>query len=139
MTTSSTTLMSIDEFNKLVKEMIKEAIHEEMVSELERLRLKELGPPPVPPEALKQSNKDFATKYKEKVGDNVMVPGTNMNLNQFLIATSKETNFKKKRDMITQAADILMSLNMEESVNLQEVKKSLKETVKKAIEVLKKK
>jgi hypothetical protein len=39
----ATTLYSVDSFHQMVREMIREAIKEQMVNELERLHLKELG------------------------------------------------------------------------------------------------
>lgn len=108
--------------------MVKEAIREEMVQELDRLRLKELGgTPPPPPAAAFQTRSgsksgskpgtpppvptDAVVKPGMKVGDNVKVPGTTMNLNQFLQAATKEQDINKKKQMIAQASEILTTLN----------------------------
>jgi hypothetical protein len=95
--------------------MIKEAIQEEMINELDRLNLKELGGvqgsegTQTSQATTGTSGTAQAQQAKGTMGtkpgnddpaNNVMVPGTNMSINQGLTAASKEMNFKKKSELI---------------------------------------
>jgi hypothetical protein len=116
----ATTLYSIDSFHNLVREMIQEAIRDHMVNELERLHLKELGGVTgsqetdfsEPTTGTSGTTQTSGTKSgiqtqpgNKDVANNVMVPGSNMNINQGLQAAAKDPNFKKKADLVRKIAD----------------------------------
>ncbi len=111
----STTLCTIEEFHQMVREMINEAVKEQMVNELERLHLKELGGVmgtqetgfSEPTTGTSGTTETSGTKSgvqtqpgNKDVANSVMVPGSNMNINQGLQAAAKDPNFKKKADLI---------------------------------------
>jgi hypothetical protein len=108
-------LYSVEAFHEMVRGFVKEAIHDHMINELERLNLKELGgvagtsPTSTSSETTGTSGTSTTSGTKSGVGttpgnndpaNSVMVPGTNMNLNAGLAAASKEKNFKKKAELI---------------------------------------
>jgi hypothetical protein len=121
----ATSLYSIEEFQRLVRSLIKESIHEEMVTELDRLNLKELGG--VEGTQGSQSSQTStgtsgttgtmgakgtmsAQSGNNDPANNVMVPGTNMSVNQGLQAAAKEQNFKKKADLINKISGQLSGM-----------------------------
>lgn len=139
-------ICTIKEFHEIIREMVQKAIKEEMMNEFQGLRT-EAMPPPIPTQAnatvqkqvgsapqnvqsqqvqqQQQKNNDLNAQNKTspnpnmKIGDNVLIPGTSMNLNKFLQAASSEQNFQKKKDMLAQASQVLTTLNtMEEKKNL---------------------
>lgn len=120
----ATKLYSIESFHKMVRTLVREAIHEEMITELTATGAPLTPPastpttpgqPPPVPAAAKTGTKPPGGPPMQ-AGDNVTIPGTNMNLNQFLAAASKEQNLTKKKEMLAQASTVLTTLNtMEES------------------------
>lgn len=120
----TTKLYSIESFHKMVRGLVREAIHSEMMTELTATGAPLTPPPAAPttpgqpppvPAAAKTGTKPPGGPAMQP-GDNVTIPGTNMNLNQFLAAASKEQNFAKKKEMLAQASTVLTTLNtMEES------------------------
>lgn len=122
----TTSLYSVDSFHKLVREMVQESIKEEMLSELKRLNLKELGgvigtqDSSTTQASTGTSGETETTGTKSGVGpqpgnndpaNNVMVPGTNLSLNAGLQAASKEQNFKRKAQLIKKIADQLSGMS----------------------------
>lgn len=89
---------TITEFHALVKRLIKECLKEEMMSELDRLNLKEQEP---------------VMAGNVKLGDTMMIPGTNITLNQFLQNASSEPDMNKKKQMIMQASQLMAALKTE--------------------------
>lgn len=115
----ATMFCSIEAFHDMVREMIQEAVKEQMVKELDRLHLKELGGVQGTEEtgfsqssigtsgttATSGTKPGIQTQSGNgDVANNVMVQGTNMNVNQGLQAAAKDPNFKKKADMINKIA-----------------------------------
>jgi hypothetical protein len=105
-------LLSPEAFHKMVKEMIQEAIKEEMLKEFKTLEEATAGTISSSPSisTVSTSSSTGTTGTKPSVGskpgnddpaNNVMIPGTNMNINQALQAAAKEPNFKKKADLTT--------------------------------------
>lgn len=116
----SATFYTIDSFHQLVREMIQEAVKEQMLGELKRLHLKELGgvigsqesDGSQPTTGTSGTTEASGTKSgiqtqpgNNDVSNNVLVPGTNMNINQGLQAAAKDPNFKKKADMVKKISD----------------------------------
>ncbi len=107
----ATEYMSIEVFEGLVREYIREAVEEEMLKDFSRLTEVTQGTlsstPSTPTTGTSGATATLGTKptigSNPGNGDpanNVMVPGTNMNINQGLQASAKETNFKKKGDLV---------------------------------------
>lgn len=111
---------TVSEFRSLVLEMINEEVKKHMVNELERLHLKELGGVIGTQETGPTSSTTGASGTSSTTntmgtrgtnpgnGDaanNVMVPGTSMNVNQGLAAASKDPNFKRKAELIKKISD----------------------------------
>jgi hypothetical protein len=106
------TLYSVEAFQKMVREMIQEAVKEQMLKELDRLRLKELGGTQGTEFSQGTTGTSSSTgtsgtkpgiKTQSGNGDpanNIMVPGTSMNLNQGLAGAAKENNFRKKAELV---------------------------------------
>jgi hypothetical protein len=105
-------LLSPEAFHKMVKEMIQEAVKEEMLKEFKALEEATAGTISSSPSisTVGTSSSTGTTGTKPSVGskpgnddpaNNVMIPGTNMNINQALQAAAKEPNFKKKADLTT--------------------------------------
>lgn len=104
--------MSIELFEKLVREYIREAVQEEMLKDFARLEEGTMGTLSADPSSstIGTSGTTGTTGTKSGVGtkpgnadpaNNVMVPGTNMSINQGLQAAAKEPNFKKKADLLS--------------------------------------
>jgi hypothetical protein len=104
-------LMSMEAFHELVMEYIREAVNEEMLKEFNQLEEMIQGTSPSQPSVgtigSSGSAGTLSTKSTKPTNsgnndpaNNVLVPGTNMNINQGLQAASKETNFKKKADLV---------------------------------------
>lgn len=101
----------------MVQEMIQEAVKEQMIKELDRLRLKELGGAQETEfsqgtAGTSSSTGTTGTKpgIKTQAGNadpanNVMLPGTSMNVNQGLSSAAKEPNFQKKAKLIQKISD----------------------------------
>lgn len=119
------TLRSIQEFENLVREMIHEAVREHMLRELKRLKLKELGgvmgsqstDSSVSTVDTSGTGTTSGTKpgirtqtSGENPASNIMVPGTNMNVDQALKKAGAETNFKRKADLIKKISDQIAGL-----------------------------
>lgn len=109
-------LLSLEAFSKMVKEMIREAIKEEMLKEFKALEEAAAGTISSSPSisTVGTSSSTGTTGTKSSVGskpgnddpsNNVMIPGTNMNINQALQAAAKEPNFKKKADLTTKISN----------------------------------
>jgi len=105
-------LLSLEAFHKMVKEMIREAIKEEMLKEFKAMEEATAGTISSSPSisTVSTSSSTGTTGTKPSVGskpgnddpaNNVMIPGTNLNINQALQAAAKEPDFKKKADLTT--------------------------------------
>lgn len=105
-------LLSPEAFHKMVKEMIQEAIKEEMLKEFKAMEEATAGTISSSPSisTVGTSSSTGTTGTKPSVGskpgnddpaNNVMIPGTNLNINQALQAAAKEPDFKKKADLTT--------------------------------------
>jgi hypothetical protein len=109
------TLCTIESFQEMVREMIQEAVKEQMVKELDRLHLKELGGVIGTQEAGASQSTTGTSGTTETSGtksgiqtqpgnkdpaNNVFVPGSNMNVNQGLQAAAKDPNFKRKAELV---------------------------------------
>ncbi len=103
--------MSVEAFEGLVKEYIREAVKEEMLKDFSRLVEATQGTLSSTPSTSTTGTSGTSATLGTKgtIGsnpgngdpaNNVMVPGTNMNINQGLQAASKETNFKKKAELV---------------------------------------
>lgn len=103
--------MSIEAFEGLVREYIREAVKEEMLKDFSRLAEGTQGTLSSTPSTSTTGTSGTAATLgtKSTIGsnpgnddpaNNVMVPGTNMNINQGLQAAAKETNFKKKAELV---------------------------------------
>lgn len=106
--------MTIPEFKEMVKALIKEAVEEEMMQELDRLRLEADDPESLA--GAYQANLDPKTGKTPpnipgvkptKTGDNIMVPGTKMNVNQAMMQASKEQNIQKKAQLMAQVNSVM--------------------------------
>lgn len=112
---NSSTFYTTESFHNLVRELIQEAVRDHMVNELERLHLKELGGVTgtqgtdfsEPTSGTSGTSETSGTKSgiqtqpgNKDVANNVMVPGSNMNINQGLQAAAKDPNFKKKAELV---------------------------------------
>jgi len=99
----------------MVREMVKEAVHKHMVNELDRLNLKELGgvigtqgtsstQSTTGTSGTAETTNTTGTKPSQPgnkdIANNVLVPGSNLNINQGLQMAAKDPNFKKKADLI---------------------------------------
>ena len=121
----SAKLYSIDAFQQMVRGMVQETIHEQMIKELDRLNLKELGgvsgtsltgtsdattgtSGTTPATGTKSGIQ--TTPGNDDPANSVLVPGTNLPLNQGLVAASKEMNFKKKAELIKKISDQLTAM-----------------------------
>jgi hypothetical protein len=104
-------IMSIEAFEQLVREYIQEAVREEMLKDLARMQEGTAGTLSTTSSTSTTgtSGTTATTGTKSSIGsnpgnadpaNNVMVPGTNMNINQGLQAAAKETNFKKKAELV---------------------------------------
>jgi hypothetical protein len=104
-------IMSIEAFEQLVREYIQEAVREEMLKDLARVQEGTAGTLSTTSSTSTTgtSGTTATTGTKSSIGsnpgnadpaNNVMVPGTNMNINQGLQAAAKETNFKKKAELV---------------------------------------
>ena len=122
----ATKLMSIDGFHKLVREFVQDSIKEQMLNELKRLNLKELGGAVGTQDAdTSQSTTGTSGATQEtgaksgiasQAGNNdpansVMVPGTNMNINAGLQVAAKEQNFKRKAALINKISQQLSGMS----------------------------
>lgn len=114
-------LLSPEAFHKMVKEMIQEAVKEEMLKEFKALEEATAGTISSSPSisTVDTSSSTGTTGTKPFVGskpgnddpaNNVMVPGTNMNINQVLQAAAKEPNFKKKADLTTKITNQIVGM-----------------------------
>lgn len=121
----ATKLYSIEAFHHMVRGMVQETIKEQMIKELDRLNLKELGgvegtsltgtsdattgtSGTTPSTGTKSGIQ--TTPGNDDPANSVLVPGTNMPLNQGLVAASKEMNFKKKAQLIQKISDQLTAM-----------------------------
>lgn len=120
-----TTVYTIKTFERLVREMINDAVKEHMIKELDRLRLKELGGVKTtkgtdftePTTASSGTTNTSGTKPGIKtqpsnndVAGNIMIPGSNMNINQGLVAAAKDPNMRKKASLIKKISDQVAQL-----------------------------
>jgi hypothetical protein len=140
----ATTLYSVDSFHQMVREMIREAIKEQMVNELERLHLKELGGVigtqetefSEPTTGTSGTAETSGTKSgiqtqpgNKDVANNVLVPGSNMNINQGLQAAAKDPNFKKKAALVQKISDQIAGMKgvviKEGKINVHDVWKTM--------------
>lgn len=116
---------SIDAFHGMVRQMVKEAIHEHMIQELDRLNLKELGGVTSTSgtdatdtttgtsgtaSALGTNGTKQTNPGNDDPANSILVPGTNLPLNAGLAAASKEKNFKKKAELIKKISDQLTAM-----------------------------
>jgi hypothetical protein len=116
---------SIDAFHDMVRGYVKEAIQANMLQELHRLHLKELGGvegtegtnPTQGTTGTSSASETTGTKSGIKTqsgnndpANNVMIPGTNLSVNAGLQTASKETNFKKKADLINKISSQLSAM-----------------------------
>lgn len=116
---------TINEFRSLVIEMINEEVKNHMVNELERLHLKELGGvigtqetdatnPTSGTTGTSNTSGGMGTRGTNAgngdAANNVMVPGTSMNVNQGLAAASKDPNFKRKANLIKKISDQIQGM-----------------------------
>lgn len=101
------------EFQELVLEMIKQEIREQMVSEMTSTSTSSTYSTSSSLTGTKPSLNGNKQNPNKAGAENIMVPNTTMNLNQFLTATSKEKNFDKQKKMIAQASDLAMQLKEE--------------------------
>jgi len=118
----------------MVRELIQESVHEEMVKELGLNEAAGGTLSSTPSIATVGSSSSTGTSgTKSGVGttpgnddpaNSVMVPGTNMNLNAGLQAAAKETNFKKKADLINKISDQLTGMK---GVVVKEVEEAIDE------------
>lgn len=113
--------MSMEAFEKLVMEYIREAVREEMLKDLSKLSEVTQGTlsTGTSTTSIGTSGTTGTTGTKSGVGtkpgnddpaNNVMVPGTNMNINQGLQAAAKETNFKKKADLLNKMSSQIQGM-----------------------------
>lgn len=126
----TTKYVSVQEFQKMVRELIQESVHEEMVKELglnEAAGGTLSSTPSIATVGTSSSTGTSGTKSgvgttpgNDDPANNVMVPGTNMNVNQGLQAAAKETNFKKKAELaakITAQIDGMKGVVMKENAS----------------------
>lgn len=100
--------VTMEEFSSLVKKIIQEEVHAIMVAEMNEATF---GSAPsgttTGTVGTSGTSGGFGTKTStgsnpgnDDPANNVMIQGTNLNINTGLAAASKETNFKKKADLI---------------------------------------
>jgi len=109
--------LSPEAFRKMVLEMIDEAVKEEMLKEFKSLKKEGTAgtissSPSIATIGTSSSTGTIGTKPSvgskpgnDDPANNVMIPGTNMNINQALQAAAKETNFRKKAELAAKIAN----------------------------------
>lgn len=113
--------MSISEFQKEVQAQIKEAVRECMLEDFRKLDEAVGGTVSSTPSIATVSTSTStnstgtqgtksSTPGNDDPANNVMVPGTNLSINQGLQAAAKETNFKKKADLVQKMSDQIVGM-----------------------------
>lgn len=113
--------MSISEFQKEVQAQIKEAVRECMLEDFKKLDEAVGGTigstPSIATVSTSSSTGSTGTQGSKSSSpgnddpaNNVMVPGTNLSINQGLQAAAKETNFKKKAELVNKMSDQIVGM-----------------------------